>query len=990
MKRECLSVAAAAAFTITTSLAADVRQGLVSYWPLDNLDLVNLVTPDVVASNNLALFNIVDSTPLVAGKFGQGIAFDRTLQQCAFFTGDTNLDLGLPITRNACYSILFWVNGTGVGQSDLRYFCESAVTNANNNPLYGLGTQAAGTNTSGRVYLRNSGGTVLIDTTTTNAVLDGNWHHVALVYNGGPVTLFVDGKLTYTNNYTRDTTGVWDTTAIGGIVRAAKGSFFSGTMDDVALWARALSQAELQNVMSNSITTPVPPFAPGISLAPSAATNLYVGDSWTFQAGVYGRRPLTYQWLKTGTNVPGATAFSLALTNLATTDSGGYALVVANAQGSVTSAVATLTVNAFTAPNITNGLVAYWPLDTIIGTKTPDLVSGYDMTVVNMTAAANVVPGKWGNAFSFTNATHTILQRVDNPGEDLPLYNKSYFTISMWVNGDPNQTDRRVWSEGSTANNNPLFNLGTTHNGVGGGVDSYIRTDTGAVAAGTTPPGGNHYLSASNAFDDTWHNIVYSQRLAGSTVVAAWYIDGVLDPVVPGPVYPLTLNTTSIGGILRSSPSSWYQGYIDEVAVWNRALSPAEIQVLQVTSITNPPSRLQPLAINSFTVDFPAVVKGGSTVLRWDVSKDAAQLTISPNVGDVTAKTVVGAGTNAVTLTDTTTFVLTVKRGTSTLTATSTVAVVSGVAPGWTLLDNFDFYNPGPLNATAWWRDLRGNSVQIASLGANRVLTTLATDSDAMLNLQTNTLKETQIGTLFFRMIVPVPGATTPVQAVGLTDKNARSYSDIVTSTLGGIGPAIYPTIMVDPTWGTNAWFLGAKNGIAAGTDYTADSLAPGIYDVWIDITNAPMADPVNGFMNDVFSVYLQLEGGFTRTNIFQSYLSDRDPNYVDVIIGGMQPNLDKLFVAGNSASDSVMFDDFYLSTGGYSATVPRGYGYAGGPLPPLQVHFSGGSFQIQWTTGTLQQAPAVTGPWTDVTGATPPSYTVAPTGGRQFFRARQ
>ena len=84
------------------------------------------------------------------------------------------------------------------------------------------------------------------------------------------------------------------------------------------------------------------------------------------------------------------------MTNLAFTDSGLYAFVVANSQGSITSAVATLGVSAFSAPSITNGLVAYWPLDTIIGGKTPDLVSGYDMTVVNMTAADNVVPGEMG------------------------------------------------------------------------------------------------------------------------------------------------------------------------------------------------------------------------------------------------------------------------------------------------------------------------------------------------------------------------------------------------------------------------------------------------------------------------------------------------------------------------------------------------------------------------------------------------------------------
>ena len=388
---------------------------------------------------------------------------------------------------------------------------------------------------------------------------------------------------------------------------------------------------------------------------------------------------------------------------------------------------------------------------------------------------------------------------MDNAGEDLPIYNKPEFTISMWVNGDPNQTDRRIWLEGSTGNNNPLFNLGTPHAGSGGNLDSYIRNNSGTTGAGTATPGGGHYYTVANVFDDTWHNLVYVQRVAGAVTNGAIYVDGVLDPTVPDPVWPLTLNTTTIGGILRSSSSSWYSGFIDEVAVWGRALSPSEIQILQITSITNPPSRLQPLAINSFMADLPAVVQGGSTVLRWDVSKDAAQVSINPMLGDVTATTIVGVGTNGIILTNTTTFVLTVTRGVSSVSATTTVAVVSGVAPGWALLDNFDTYAPGPLNTTAWWKDLRGNSVQIALLNQNRVMTTLAADSDALLNLQTNTLREQQFGTLFFRMILPTPGATTPTNVVGLTDINARSYGDIGFSAPGGTGPAVFPSVVVDP-----------------------------------------------------------------------------------------------------------------------------------------------------------------------------------------------
>lgn len=969
-----------------TILAGDVRQGLVSYWPLDAADFVNYpyTTPDVVASNNLQLLNIYDASAFVAGKFGQALAFDATLSRCAYFTGDTNLDLGLPITRNPSYSILLWVSANGVGQSDLRYFCESAVTNANNNPLYALGSQQYGTNAFSRVYLRNGTGTVLVDATPTNAVLDGTWHHVALVYNGRILSFYRDGQLIYTNTYVRDTTGVWDTTAIGAIVRASIDHYMTGTVDDLAVWARALTQAEVQDVMTNSIQTPVPRFAPGISVSPTTATNLFPGDAWTFQAGAYGTRPMTYQWTKNGTNLPGATRLSLALTNLAATDSGDYALVAANAQGSATSAVATLLVSSWPASNLTNGLISYWPLDTVVGTKTPDLVSGYDLTLVNLTAAGNLVPGKWGNAFSFTNATHTLLQRIDNPGDDLPIYHKPSFTLSLWVNGDANQTDRRVWSEGSTANNNPLFNLGTPHNGVGGTVDSYIRSDTGATA-------GDHHYTVATAFDGTWHNIVYVQRAAGASTNAAMYVDGVLDPTAPSPVWPMTLNTTSIGGILRSSASSWFSGFIDEVAVWGRALSPDEIQILQVTSITNPPSRVQPLTLNSFQADLPAVVSGGSTILRWDVSKDASQVTITPGLGDVTAKTVVGVGTNAIILTNATTYVLTVQRGLSRLSATTTVAVVSGVAPGWTLLDNFDTYGVGPLNLTPWWRDLRGNSVQITNLSANKLVTTLAADSDAMLALQTNTLNELQAATLFFRMILPLPGATTPTHIVGLSDKNARGYSDIGSSPAGGFGPGVYPTVMADPVSGTNAWFLGARNGIGAPMDYPTNALLPGaVYDVWLDITNAPMADPLYGFVSDTFSVYLQKEGDPSRTQVFDSYTSDRDPSYVDVILGGMQPALDKLYVAGNGATTSAWFDDFYLSKGGYNATVPRAFGFTGPQAGPLLIQWSGSQLLIQWTAGILQEAPAVTGPWSDVPGASAPSYLVTPSGSKEFYRTRQ
>ena len=57
-----------------------------------------------------------------------------------------------------------------------------------------------------------------------------------------------------------------------------------------------------------------------------------------------GAAPLLYQWQHSGTNLPGATNAVLTLSNISTNDAGDYQVVITNSFGSITSAVATLTV----------------------------------------------------------------------------------------------------------------------------------------------------------------------------------------------------------------------------------------------------------------------------------------------------------------------------------------------------------------------------------------------------------------------------------------------------------------------------------------------------------------------------------------------------------------------------------------------------------------------------------------------------------------------
>ncbi len=96
------------------------------------------------------------------------------------------------------------------------------------------------------------------------------------------------------------------------------------------------------------------PLAPSILSQPASQT-VTAGQTATFYVTTGGTAPLSYQWQKNGANISGAGSASYTTTPTATTDSGStFQVVVSNSVGSVTSGVATLTVNAaVVAPTIT-------------------------------------------------------------------------------------------------------------------------------------------------------------------------------------------------------------------------------------------------------------------------------------------------------------------------------------------------------------------------------------------------------------------------------------------------------------------------------------------------------------------------------------------------------------------------------------------------------------------------------------------------------------
>jgi len=471
-------------------------------------------------------------------------------------------------------------------------------------------------------------------------------------------------------------------------------------------------------------------------------------------------------------------------------------------------------------------------------------------------------------------------------------------------------------------------------------------------------------------------------REVGGVMQASLYIDGVKDDVVLDPRRPLTANDTTIGAIRRGSDAApnrtfFFNGLIDDVAVWGRALSAEEIALLYTSGTPAAPEVPQPLFLRRFQADLPAVAAGDSVTLRWSASRQATQFEIDQGIGDVTANAAGGYGSVSVPVDQTKTFTLTVRRGDEALRAQTTVVAVGNVAANWALLDNFETYAPGPL-ASGYWGDLGGNSV-VLDVNGNRVLDMQGTARIALLSLNELAVNEGQTRTLFARIRPQGDLAQNIRSLFGLTDRSLRFVTDATDN--GGVGPSA----RVSNESGALLQ-LGARYGVVGTVDFLPPALETNqIYNVWIDVTNAPID------VGDLFTIHIQREGDATRTTVFQDYLSDRDPLGDPAAAGGAptRPVLDKLF-AGNNDVNAVWFDDFYISKSGYNATIPRPVSVA---PPQLALSRSGNQITLTWSGGTLESTASLSttpAQWAPVQGAVAPTHTVTATGTEQYYRVRQ
>jgi PA14 domain len=176
---------------------------------------------------------------------------------------------------------------------------------------------------------------------------------------------------------------------------------------------------------------------------------------------------------------------------------------------------------------------------------------------------------------------------------------------------------------------------------------------------------------------------------------------------------------------------------------------------------------------------------------------------------------------------------------------------------------------------------------------------------------------------------------------------------------------------VVDPTRGANIWegnFRDVKAGGTAGFD-TGTRPGPVTYpNAWIKLVRETVATNAISFYYSVNGVDWTLRGvkGFTSANA-----------YPDKVYVGMVATAHNNTLGTNTVA---VFNDFKIT--------PMGTG--GQPEFTSIVKNANGTITLTWTGGgTLQMSTTVTGPYTDVAGATSP-FTVTPPSAVMFGRIRK
>jgi len=225
--QEVVNIYKSGAATIDVGLSGDLSGGLVGWWTFDGRNIGNIAADSSGQRNDGKITNMSTTTAATPGKIGQGLTFNG---------GSNYVNVGgnssvLNLTGNFSMSVWFRTATTNT----LMLVNKTSGPASNGYEIY---TQ------NGNIYSRinSNNGTQNVSPLTYN---DNKWHHATITFDGTTHALYIDGIQVISHS---DSAPVSNTSApleIGARVGALN---FSGTLDDVRIYNRALSAAEVKQL----------------------------------------------------------------------------------------------------------------------------------------------------------------------------------------------------------------------------------------------------------------------------------------------------------------------------------------------------------------------------------------------------------------------------------------------------------------------------------------------------------------------------------------------------------------------------------------------------------------------------------------------------------------------------------------------------------------------------------------------------------------------
>ena len=321
----------------TTILA---ETSLASYWELDDTSGTTAVDQKARASGTIVNAPSLAQTSVLPSGEGTSILFAAASSQV--------INIATPIYTTTGYSVEFWVK-VAAGFSTLNAAVYSEGANSAGQ-LLEIGSDTT-TASKIRVNIRNNSAVNLVSFTSTTSVFDGNPHHVVWTDNNGSWVLYIDGNQESSGTYTPgSTTLTW--AAIGALRRNTTSNYFSGNIDEVAVYTSALSSSAVTAHHSAGLASP-----PSNTVAPAVTGTASPTQILTTDNGTWTNTPTgyTYQWQispdgSTGwANIPSATASTYSVGGgdatqfircqvTASNGSGSSSPANSNAVGAVTTA----------------------------------------------------------------------------------------------------------------------------------------------------------------------------------------------------------------------------------------------------------------------------------------------------------------------------------------------------------------------------------------------------------------------------------------------------------------------------------------------------------------------------------------------------------------------------------------------------------------------------------------------------------------------------